>query len=204
KTGQTFVSKEQKVKALFDDVASLSSTSRDFLQANGSNIIRLSRQGQAQLPLYAEYSPEYPCLLEGMVNWIPHMEQTYRGFTLHITLETLPNMPTGYTPADSPVYDAHNGPHCSMLPNPPYSQANPGPQPPVHAVHDGVQGSHGKFRPRPATSFDETSGYAGTAAERSVVDRLVGPVMGVSPARVPDVASLLFAPLARGSEVSVG
>jgi phospholipid/cholesterol/gamma-HCH transport system substrate-binding protein len=203
KTGNTFVEKEQKVKALFDDVASFSSTSRDFLEQNGDNIIRLSKQGQAQLPLFAKYAPEYPCMLNGMVDWIPRMDSGWRGHTLHINLETLPNQPTGYTPADSPKYAAHNGPHCSELPHPPYSQANPGPQPPVHTVHDGVHGGHGKFRPRSAPGFDVTSGFAGTAAERSVVDSVAGPAMGVPPDEVPDIASLLFGPLARGMEVSV-
>ena len=118
KTGNTFVEKEAKVQALFDDVAGFSSTSKDFLEQNGSNIIRLSKQGQAQLPLLAKYAPEYPCLLQGMVNWTPHMAQAYRNYTLHINLEVLPNSPTGYTPADTPRYGAHNGPHCEMLPEP--------------------------------------------------------------------------------------
>ncbi|MGZ4475161.1 MAG: MCE family protein, partial [Nocardioides sp.] len=187
----------------FDDVASFSSTSRDFLQQNGDNVIRLSKQGQAQLPLFAKYSPEYPCLLEGMVNWAPHMEQAYRNYTLHINLEVLRNAPTGYTTADSPRYGAHNGPTCRELPTPPYSQANPGPQPPIHAIDDGVTGGHGKFAPRAATGFDMTSGFAGTAAEQSVVDALAAPAMGVSADDVPDVAALLFGPLARGTEVSL-
>ncbi|MGZ6797330.1 MAG: MCE family protein, partial [Mycobacteriaceae bacterium] len=209
---------EAKVKALFDDVASFSSTSRDFLEQNGDNIIRLSRQGQAQLPLFAKYAPEYPCLLKGMTNWIPHMDQTYRDYTLHISLEALKNSPTGYTTADTPEFAAHNGPHCSALPNPPYSQANPGPQPAIHTVHDGVSGGHGKFRPRTAPTFgaassaaatmpggtpDLSSGFAGTRAERSLVDALAAPVLGVSADKVPDVASLLFAPLARGTKVSL-
>jgi phospholipid/cholesterol/gamma-HCH transport system substrate-binding protein len=202
-TGNTFVAKEAKVQALFDDVASFSSTSKDFLEQNGSNIIRLSEQGQAQLPLFAKYAPEYPCLLKGMVNWSPHMEQAYRDYTLHITLEVLPNSPTGYTPADSPKYGARNGPHCERLPNPPYSQSNKTPQPAIHEVDDGVNGSHGKFRPRSATGFDMTSGYAGTASERNLVNALAAPAMGVADDDVPDLASLLFAPIARGAEVSM-
>jgi len=202
-TGHTLEQKQAKVKALFDDVASFSSTSRDFLEQNGDNIIRLSKQGQAQLPLLAKYSPEYPCLLQGMVNWMPSMEQAYRNYTLHITLETLRNNPSGYSSADTPRYGAHNGPTCRQLPAPPYSQANPGPQPPIHAVDDGVHGGHGKFAPRVAPSFDLTSGFAGTAAEQSVVDALAAPAMGVSADDVPDVAALLFGPLARGTEVSL-
>jgi phospholipid/cholesterol/gamma-HCH transport system substrate-binding protein len=48
-----------------------------------------------------------------------------------------------------------------------------------------------------------TSGYAGTAPERDVVASIAGPTLGVPAPQVPDVATLLFAPLARGTEVSV-
>jgi phospholipid/cholesterol/gamma-HCH transport system substrate-binding protein len=203
KTGNTFVEKEAKVTALFQDVAGFSSTTKDFLEQNGTNIIRLSRQGQAQLPLFAKYSPEYPCLLKGMVNWSPHMEQAYRNFTLHINVEVLPNQPTGYSAGEQPRYGARNGPHCERLPDPPYNQGNKTPQPPVSSVDDGVKGSHGKFRPRSAPGFDVTSGFAGTSSERTLVNAFAAPAMGVAEDDVPDLASLLFAPLARGSEVSV-
>ncbi|GAB2759587.1 MCE family protein [Nocardioides pakistanensis] len=202
-TGNTFLENEQKIEALFDDVSGFSNTSRDFLEANGDNIIRLGEVSVPQLDLLAKYSPEYPCLAEGMANWLPQMNSGWRGQALHINLELLPKQPTGYTVADDPEYTAKNGPHCETLPTPPYSQANPAPQPPMSEVGDGVEDGHGKFRPRAATGFDLTSGYAGTAAERSVVDAIASPVMGVPVDGVPDVATLLFGPLARGSEVSL-
>ena len=202
-TGKTFVEKEQKIQALFNDMAGFASTSKDFLEQNGENIIRLGELGQAQLPMFARYAPGYPCLLKGQANWIPQMDNGWRGQELHINLETLKKQPTGYSPADDPKYGAKNGPHCETLPNPPYSQANPGPQPRTSEVDDGVDGTHGKFRPRSAPSFDLTSGFAGTAVERELVNAIAGPVMGVPRDEVPDLATLLFGPLARGSEVSV-
>ncbi|HEX6486676.1 MAG TPA: MCE family protein [Nocardioidaceae bacterium] len=202
-TGNTFVENEAKIEALFSDVAGFSSTSKDFLETNGDNIIRLGEVSVPQLALYEKYSPQYPCLLQGMSDWIPKMNTGWRGHKLHINLETVPTQPTGYSPADDPEFNAKNGPHCETLPTPPYSQANPGPQPPMSTVDDGVEDGHGKFRPRAATGFDLTSGYAGTAAERSVVDAIAAPVMGVPVDGVPDVATLLFGPLARGTEVSV-
>jgi len=152
-TGRTFVDRELKIKALFDDVAAFSSTSRAFLVANGDNIIRLSRLGQEQLPTYAKYAPEYPCLLQGLVGQVPGLDQIWRGHMLHINLETLPKQPTGYGPQDSPVYGANNPPNCASLPTPPYSQANPTPQPPMSAIDDGVESGHGKFRRRVATGY---------------------------------------------------
>jgi phospholipid/cholesterol/gamma-HCH transport system substrate-binding protein len=204
-TGNTFVEKEQKVKALFDDVASFSSTSRDFLQQNGENIIRLSKQGQAQLPLFAKYSPEYPCLFKGVVGAIPLEEKAFRGFTLHINLELLKKQPRGYNTGDTPENADHRGPipldHCEAAIHGRFNQSNLPPKSYSPNIRDGVNYPLGKDRAAPGV--DVSSGYAGTGAERSVVDGLAAPVLGVPASQVPDVTSLLFAPLARGTEASV-
>jgi phospholipid/cholesterol/gamma-HCH transport system substrate-binding protein len=205
-TGRTFVEKEQKIRALFGDVASFSSTSRDFLEQNGENIIRLGELGQAQLPLYAKYAPEYPCLLRGLVDVTPREAQVFRGYVLHINLETLPRQPRGYEPRDAPANADTRGPIdagiCHDIVSGRYGQHN---LPPQHVaapfIRDGVDYPLGKGRA--ATGYDVSSGFAGTAAERSVVNAVAAPAMGVPVDQVPDVASLLFAPLARGTEVSL-
>ncbi|HEX2176622.1 MAG TPA: MCE family protein, partial [Nocardioidaceae bacterium] len=204
------VEKEQELRALFADVARFSDTARDFLEVNEDNIIRLGEVSVPTLALLEKYSPEYPCLLQGMSNWIPRMNESYRGHTLHIMLETIPHQPTGYGPADEPEYGADYGPTCTTLPSPPYSQANPAPQPAFmknRESDDGIDGSHGKYRTAPGfaggTGAPVTSGWAGTAAEQRVVDALAAPVLNVPADRVPDVATLLLGPVARGNEVSV-
>jgi phospholipid/cholesterol/gamma-HCH transport system substrate-binding protein len=212
-TGNTLVEKEEELRALFGDVAAFSDTARAFLEVNEDNIIRLGEVSVPTLALLEQYSPEYPCLLQGIVNWIPKAEESYRDYTLHINLETIPFQPTGYTPADAPKYGADYGPSCATLPNPPYSQANPAPMPTwadSNEEDDGIAGSHGKYRPAPrlaaagvAADPPLTSGWAGTAAEQQVVDALAAPLLGVSADRVPDVTTLLLGPVARGNEVSV-
>jgi phospholipid/cholesterol/gamma-HCH transport system substrate-binding protein len=201
-TGRTFVEKERTIEAFFGDVAGFSSTSRDFLEQNGDNIIRLSEQGQRQLPVFEKYAPEYPCLFQSMLRWTPSMENVYRGYTLHINLETIPKQPRGYGPQDDPQYADRRGPisESSCRAAPRYSQQNlPGTRyaPPIR---DGVDYPVGK---RVAPGFDVSSGFAGTAAERSVVDAIASTAMGVSADEVPAVATLLFGPLARGTEVSM-
>jgi phospholipid/cholesterol/gamma-HCH transport system substrate-binding protein len=137
-----------------------------------------------------------------MVNWSPSMETAYRGYTLHINLETIPRQPRGYDVRDDPQYADSGGPmsegDCRAAPK--YSQSNlPGTRyaPPLK---DGVDYPVGK---RVAPGFDLTSGYAGTSAEQSVVNAIAASAMGVPSDEVPDVATLLFGPLARGTEVSV-
>ena len=199
-TGATFIEKEQKIKSLFEDVASLSSTSKDFLEQNGENIIRLGELGAAQLPVFAKYAPEYPCLLGGIVGIGPMQAEAFRGYTLHINLETLRKQPRGYGAQDQALYGDRRGPACNNLPNPPWTQDNLPPDALVPNLVDGVDEPTGKQRVAPA--LDLTSGFAGTAAERGVVNSVAAPVLGVPAAEVPDVASLLFAPLARGTEVA--
>ena len=173
----------------------------DFLQANGDNIIRLGQVSLPTLDALADYAPEYPCLAEGMANWIPHMSEAYRNYTLHITLETIKKQPTGYTPADDPRYGADNGPHCETLPNPPYSQAKPRPATTPAHRRRRVKTGHGKYRTAP--DYDLTSGYSGTLAEQRLVNALAAPVMKTDPDQVPDIATLLLGPISRGTEVSL-
>jgi phospholipid/cholesterol/gamma-HCH transport system substrate-binding protein len=208
-TGDTLVEKEEDLRALFHDVAGFSDTARSFLEVNGDNIIRLGEVSTPTLDLLERYSPEYPCLLQGMVNQIPRSNEAYRNYTLHINLETLPHQPTGYSPKDDPKYGAefgvHRPPSCATLPTPPYSQANPGPMPPwadSSERDDGIAGSHGKYRTAPGFSTP-TSGWSGTAAEQRVVDSLAAPVLKVPAGEVPDVTTLLLGPIARGTEVNV-
>ena len=207
-TGQTFVEKEQKVQALFDDVAGFSRTSKDFLETNGDNIIRLSKQGQAQLPLFAKYAPEYPCLIKGLDNQLPRLSEQFRDYTLHINLEVLPKQPRGYNPSDAPANDEH-GEHaapldqCNAAIHDVYGQKNLPPDSLVPPIKDGVNYGEPLGKKRAATGFDLTSGYAGSASEKGVVRSLASPALGVPGDRVPDLATLLFAPMARGTEVSV-
>jgi hypothetical protein len=53
----------------------------------------------------------------------------------------------------------------------------------------------------PNLLLDPSAGDAGTREEQRVIGPLLAPVMGTSAADVPDVATLLFGPMARGTAV---
>jgi phospholipid/cholesterol/gamma-HCH transport system substrate-binding protein len=146
-TGNTVVEKREQLAALLDDVTGLSDTTRGFLRANADGIVAMSEVSRPTLELLARYSPEIPCLTRGLVRWIPRMESVYRDHVFHINLEVIPHQPTGYGAADAPVYGADNGPTCLRLPDPPYSQDDPGPQPDAGEIEDGVESEHGKNQP---------------------------------------------------------
>jgi phospholipid/cholesterol/gamma-HCH transport system substrate-binding protein len=209
-TTGTLEDRDAKVRALYQDVAAFSDTSRRFLDTNGDNLIRLGKLGRQQLAVFAKYAPEYPCLLKGIVNAAPRQAESFRGFTLHIVLETLPNQPRGYTPADTPRFGDKRGSSCANLPNPPWSQSNPVRHQPN--VNDGVDEPTGKGTSRIAPSYDTSSsgaglsagsGYEGSLAEAGLLKALLGPALGMTADDVPDLGVLLVGPMARGAEVSL-
>ena len=202
KTGDTLVSREQKLNAFLKDFAAFSDTTKGFLDTNGDNIIQLGKVGEPILALLARYSSEFPCLLQGLVRQAPRLADTFRGFIFHINLKTLKHQPRGYTPADRQVYGANNAPTCGGLPDPPV------PYPSFPNLDDGANGLGKGDNQRVATGFDSaTRGISvrpsGTASEKALINSLTAPVFGLSVDEMPDLTALLFAPAMAGTEVSV-
>ncbi|GAB3024887.1 ABC transporter substrate-binding protein [Nocardioides flavus (ex Wang et al. 2016)] len=200
-TTTTLEDREDKLKALFNDVSAFAAVADRFTTANGDNLVRLADLSAAQLEVFAKYAPEYPCLLGGIVGAGKLQAEAFRGFTLHIVLETLPNQPRGYTTADTPLYGDKRGPYCGQLPSPSYSQANPGTQP---DFVDGVDEPTGKGTSRVGPGWSGTAaGFAGGREESALLKGLLAPGLGVSTDDVPDLGVLLVGPMARGAEVSL-
>jgi phospholipid/cholesterol/gamma-HCH transport system substrate-binding protein len=198
KTGNTLLSRQAKLNAFLKDVTSFSGTAKTFLDNNGSNIVRLGQLSEPQLRLLDRYSPEFPCLLKGLVDQAPRLASTFRGFVFHIDLITLPRQPRGYGVQDLPVFGADNGPACLNLPNPkvPFG-GSPN-------FNDGVDNLQRGDAQRTAPQVDAASTNAAAGSyEKALFSALTAPVLGVPADEVPDLATLLFGPLAAGTEVSV-
>jgi phospholipid/cholesterol/gamma-HCH transport system substrate-binding protein len=211
KTGNTLLSRQAKLRQFLRDTAAFSDTTKQFLDANGDNIIRLGQVSTPVLALLARYSPEFPCLLDGIVREIPLQASTFRGFVFHIQLINLPQQPRGYGPQDAPVYGADIGPNCQGLPNPPGSPAHPYQAPNVRDGVDDHGGTLGRGdNQRVATGFARragapriASGVTGTRTQQQLVAALTAPVLGVPASEVPDITTLLFTPMAAGTQVNV-
>jgi phospholipid/cholesterol/gamma-HCH transport system substrate-binding protein len=199
-TGHTLQDREAKLQKLFADVTAFSGTAESFLNANGPNLIRLGELTAAEMKLFARYAPEYPCLIEGVANEVPRIDQTLRGHMLHIDAELLPHQPRGYDTGDTPINGDNSGPHCGTLPNPPFNQQHKFTD--IPNANDGVERPTGKGTRRVAPA-GLSEAYLGTGAEAAMLRALLSPVFGVASADVPDLAVLMIAPMARGSEVSV-
>ena len=200
-TGNTLEDREAKLTKLFRDVSAFSETTRTFLDQNGDNLIRVNQLGARIFKVLAKYSPEFPCLLHGIVKAGNLQAEAFRGFILHINLEVLPHQPRGYNVNDKPRYGDKRGPYCGTLPSPPHTQANPFSY--VPNIDDGVDEPTNKGTTRVAPGWSPAEWYVGSRDEADLIRQLLGASTGRSPRQVSDLGVLLFAPIVRGTEVSL-
>ncbi|MFH8494920.1 MCE family protein [Streptomyces coeruleorubidus] len=186
-TSRTIVEEKDRLAAALKSTATVAGTAEDFLDANGDRLITLGRVSRPTLELFARYSPQYPCLLAGLVRQEKASEEAFRGGKMHITLEVV--RPQGaYEPGEEPRYGERSGPNCRDLPHPPVPA-------PGARLNDGSK--------KASPSSGGPLGVSATRAEQRAVGSLVAPALGVPADEVPPVATLLFGPMARGTAVSV-
>jgi virulence factor Mce-like protein len=188
-TSRTIVEKRDRLAAALTSTTGVAGTAEEFLDTNGDRLITLGRVSRPTLELFARYSPQYPCLLEGLVRQEKASEEAFRGGKMRITLEVVRQRPA-YEPGEEPRWGERSGPDCRGLPHPTV------PAPPTKLDDGTKSGGSGSALPGGVN-------VSATEAEQRAVGSLVAPVMGVPADEVPPVATLLFGPLARGTAVSV-
>ncbi|MFF3314753.1 MCE family protein [Streptomyces sp. NPDC003035] len=184
-TSRTIVEKREQLSSFLTWTATAAKTTEGVLDENSARLITLGRVSRPTLALFARYSPEYPCLLAGLVRQEAASEEAFRGGKMRITLEFVRPRPP-YRPGEEPRYADRSGPNCRGLPHPHV------PAPPIK-LDDGTSAS---------AAHSPAGPVSGTPAEQHAVASLVAPVMGVPADEVPAVTTLLFGPLARGTAVS--
>src|SRR4051794_38151941 len=222
-TSTTIVEQQRQISAFLDDVTGTADATRDLLARNAGNLIAVNRVNRPVLALLARYSPEFPCFFKGYNGLIPRIHDAVAkhpaeiSHSAHVVVEIVPSFPTYQRPIDLPEFKDKRGPNCYGLPHPPMSL-------PVIRYKDGTEddprfdaqgGQSGKSAGSGAGAgsphssgplgrlFSPSMGLAGTGEERSVLDRLLGPMLGLNAGAVPDIADLLWGPLARGQAVNL-
>jgi phospholipid/cholesterol/gamma-HCH transport system substrate-binding protein len=203
-TSNTVVDEQGQITRLLADVTGAATTTRDLLAVNGSNIVNVNSVNRNVISLLARYSPEFPCFFRGDAGLIPRIHDavpTTPGLNhaAHVVVEFVPAFPTYKNPIDLPEFGDTRGPNCYGLPHPKQSL-------PVIHYKDGTQDDprfdkQGQSGALGSDSSSMSMGNAGTKAEQRAFDSLLGPVLGMKPASVPDVDDLLWGPMARGDAV---
>ena len=231
-TSRTLVDQSEQLRRTFTVVGSSSVTAAGFLEANERDLISLAATSRPVLGTFAEYSPVYPCLLDGLARFQPMITEAFGGdgdpaLNLDIVVTLPPRNP--YRPGDQPAYLDRSGPDCRGLDDVDalIAAADRGeyhcPVPP----RDGVDSPDGPLSGDPTclggrspdevptgagepdatvttTSGDSLpSALAGSTAELDLVRSILGHQTGVDPAEVSDLAASTMAPLLRGTQVAL-
>ncbi|RKT57799.1 MCE family protein [Saccharothrix australiensis] len=220
-TSRTLVDQRERLSAMYGALTTTSVDLAGFLAVNRNNLIRLADVSRPTLELLAKYAPEYPCLLKGLTEFKPIMDQVFGKGTdepgLHITLEVTGNRGKYEPGRDEPEYADKRGPRCyDIVPRPdPFPQYPPEgpvrdgstPPPPARSAHDGVlppaTGFAGMAGATPSSGGYPPPSLANSPGEQDFLAALLAPELGVARAEVPSFTALLLGPLYRGAEVTV-
>src|SRR5262249_40929894 len=222
-TNQTFAAQRANVSALYAAVTTASQDLQSFLEVNSSNIIKLNADSVSTLRILARYSPEFPCVLRGLADFVPAADKLLGKGTnqpgLHVQMVVVPPLGPHHigryvAGKDTPVFGDNLGPHCYPVPfpginlndaaAPPPPGPGPPPAPPVPPRHAASTRSHGTRSEAPPAHTTAAQGQlAGSPTEGELVRELTGMALGRSPSLIPEWGSLLTAPLFRGATVSL-
>ncbi len=194
------VDQKQELAAFLDTTTQFADSADSILRENEKRLITLASASLPSLQTYARYSPEFPCIAQGLTRFQPIVEKSFGGLQpgLHITLEVTRDN-GNYQPSDKPQFLDNRGPVCYGLPKPVV------PAPDINykdGYRDGQPTTTGASAKASAVSADPARFLVGSSAgQRQALNAVVAPVMGVAFGDVPDIAALLFGPMARGTTV---
>jgi hypothetical protein len=213
------VEQRDNLLAMYGTLTTTSLDLHGFLAVNKNNLIQLADVSRPTLDLLAKYAPEYPCLLKGLTEFKPIMDEVFGKGTdepgLHITLEITASRGKYEPGKDDPEYADKRGPRCyDIVPRP-----DPFPQyPPEGPVKDGStsppparSATDGLLPPNTGTIRDDgtvVSSYSGVPSlanspeEQDFLAALLAPQFGLSESEMPSFTALLLGPLYRGTEVT--
>ncbi|XVS63972.1 MCE family protein [Actinosynnema sp. CA-299493] len=218
-TSRTLVEQRDNLLALYGTLTTTSLDLTSFLAVNKNNLIQLADVSRPTLDLLAKYAPEYPCLLKGLSEFKPIMDQVFGKGTdepgLHITLEITANRGKYEPGEDDPEYADKRGPRCyDIVPRPdPFPQYPPeGPvkdgstsPPPARSATDGVLPPNtGTIREdgTVVSSFGGVPSLANSPEEQDFLAALLAPQFDLEEREMPSFTALLLGPLYRGAEVT--
>ncbi|MDP3711007.1 MAG: MCE family protein [Mycobacteriales bacterium] len=198
-SSRSVVDQQDELSGFLDATAAFSDETEAFLRENEQRLVRLSQDSLPSLQAYARYAPGFPCLLDGITRTNALAEDTFGGLQpgLHITLEVVQDQ-NGFQPGDEPQYVDDSGPKCDGLIGEPVR-----PFQPTYEPRDGYCDEFEAASPGVTTgdcrSGSVTDPPALLLSSEELERAAVAPALGMAADEVPDVATLLFGPLARGT-----
>jgi phospholipid/cholesterol/gamma-HCH transport system substrate-binding protein len=204
-TTRTIVEQRSNLVSLYGTLTTASVDLHNFLAANKENLISLVSTARSTLEVLAKYAPEYPCLLDQLVDAIPSADRAFGKGSAHphvtrVTIEITASRGKYVPGVDTPRYDDKRGPRCYPVAKPPARF----PQYPAEGpLADGSSKPPPPRSDRPEDFQPTVPQLANSVPERDLLAALLAPQLGVPPSEVPAWSSLLVGPLYRGTEVTL-
>ena len=224
-TNRTVVDQEEQLRRTFTVGATSANVTAGFLERNERNLISLAETSRPVLGLFAEYSPVYPCLLEGLARSVPRIGETFGtdgdpALNLNIQFTFPPR--NQYMPGDQPIYADSAPPDCRGLDDidAEIAQAQSGEYYCPYPPDDGIDSPESAERPEPAcfeggaddggnpenvpgarTGRSLPGVLAGSTAELDFVRSILAFQSGAKPGDVSDLGAATLAPILRGKSV---
>ena len=202
---RNLVDQEQELNQFLTSTTTFAGEMNGFLRNNEERLVRLAVDSRPPLEAFAQYAPEYPCLARGLAESEEFIGGAFGGLQpgLHITLEFTEDQQGYVANRDEPAYKENRPPGCFGLPTPerPADDIN---------FQDGYRDELGPGTTQSddagaaaSPASDPAAALAGPQGQRRAMGAVIGPVLGVAADDVPDLAYLLFGPMARGTEVGL-
>ena len=117
-TARTLIDKQGSLDRALSSLTGLSKITRATLSENEKLLVDQVRSGKPLLALLDTYSPELPCVLEGLDLQRGNAKNVFNDKIIHQTLELGAPQRTAYTAADAPEFgEVGHGPWCLGLPS---------------------------------------------------------------------------------------
>jgi phospholipid/cholesterol/gamma-HCH transport system substrate-binding protein len=178
-TSRTLAEQRETFARLYSSITDSAQDITEFLRNNSGNIILLAAHSRPSLEKLARYSPEFPCTLKMLREFVPAIDRALGKGTSRHGLRVIVNVTPSrgkYLPGrDRPAFKARGGPHCFSVP----------------------------FTGTAASVKAAGVGQPNSPGENDLINELTAPQAGQAPQDLPDWSSVLIGPLYRGAEVTV-
>jgi len=210
-TSQTVVDEKTTIEQLIPTTTAVSDKANRFVSDNTNKIIGVNIASLDALKLAATYSPELPCVFQGLMRLKPRIESAIGGRNpmLNLTVEIVKPRPPYKYPTDKVKVQDQRGPNCYGLPN------NPKVPFPGMVELDGTQddvwwNTSGNSTTTQSTTANRGRALSGIlvqpssqATELSTIKSVIAPLIKVPSNQVSDAAELVFGPVVKGGTVTL-
>jgi virulence factor Mce-like protein len=194
-TSRTITDKSAALDSVLTTATDTSSVLQSFLADNKQRLIRLVGSQDSISRLLNEYAPEQQCLVNGIAHLYDLTSSIIKDHQINLSIVIDTTTLGKYKVGEQPRPVTGYGPSCFGLPNPPVPFLIPGK---YKCLNDGAALTADPCAAKPSY---EAARALNSPQEKVIVNSVIAQSLGEAPADVPAAATVLAAPLLRGTQV---